>query len=92
MVDLQTANVDLLNSVQFQDLPTLKGDSSVQVWSVPGVVRDHVGFNNSRPPFQNNPNLQRAIAWVFASLSRITMATPAGVPPPLTWTEKPRAS
>ena len=89
VVDLQTGNVDLLNSVQFQDLPTLKSDSSVQVWSVPGVVRDHVGFNNSKPPFQNNPNLRRAIAW---AVDRQTIADqllygygqPAQIPVPST--------
>ncbi len=89
VVDLQTGNVDLLNSVQFQDLPTLKSDSSVQVWSVPGVVRDHVGFNNSKPPFQNNPNLRRAIAW---AVDRQTIADqllygygqPAQIPVPQT--------
>jgi len=89
VVDLQTGNVDLLNSVQFQDISTLKSDGSLQVWSVPGVVRDHVGFNNSKPPFQNNPNLRRAIAW---AVDRQTIADqllygygkPAQIPVPET--------
>jgi hypothetical protein len=36
--------------------------------------------------------LQRAIDWVFAALSRMTMSTPAGVPAPLVPTAKPSAS
>jgi peptide/nickel transport system substrate-binding protein len=89
VVDLQSGNVDLLNAVPLKDVSTLQNDSSVQVWSTAGVVRDHVGFNNAKPPFQNNPNLRRAIAW---AVDRQTVADqllyglgkPAQIPVPET--------
>src|SRR5690349_12349928 len=89
VVDLQSGNVDLLNAVPLKDADTLKSNSRLQVWSVAGVVRDHVGFNNSQAPFKDNPNLRRAIAW---AVDRQTIADqllygwgkPAQIPVPET--------
>jgi peptide/nickel transport system substrate-binding protein len=89
VVDLQSGNVDLLNAVPLKDADSLKQNSRLQVWSVAGVVRDHVGFNNSQAPFKDNPNLRRAIAW---AVDRQTIADqllygwgkPAQIPVPET--------
>ncbi len=89
IVELQSGNVDLLNAVPLKDVSNLQQDSRVQVWSVAGVVRDHVGFNMTKPPFKDNPNLRRAIAW---SVDRQTIADqllyglgkPAQIPVPET--------
>jgi len=89
IVELQSGNVDLLNAVPLKDVSTLQQDSRVQVWSVAGVVRDHVGFNMTRAPFKDNPNLRRAVAW---SVDRQTIADqllyglgkPAQIPVPET--------
>ena len=72
-----------------KDVTTLQSDSHVQVWSVAGVVRDHVGFNMTKPPFKDNPNLRKAIAW---AVDRQTIADqllygygkPAQIPVPET--------
>jgi len=89
VVDLQSGNVDLLNAVPLKDADSLKQNNRLQVWSVAGVVRDHVGFNNSQAPFKDNPNLRRAIAW---AIDRQTIADqllygwgkPAQIPVPET--------
>ncbi|HEY1293510.1 MAG TPA: ABC transporter substrate-binding protein [Chloroflexota bacterium] len=89
VVDLQSGGVDLLNAVPLDQVGTLKQDSSVQVWSVAGVVRDHVGFNMTKPPFQDNPNLRKAIAWsvdrqTIADQLLYGLAKPAQIPVPET--------
>ena len=89
VVDLQSANVDLLNAVPLKDVDTLQKNSRLQVWSVAGVVRDHVGFNNSAPPFKGNPNLRRAIAWAvdrqtIADQLLYGLGKPAQIPVPET--------
>ena len=89
VVDLQSGNVDLLNAVPLKDVSTLQQDSSVQVWSTAGVVRDHVGFNNAKPPFKDNPNLRRAIAWAvdrqtIADQLLYGLGKPAQIPVPET--------
>src|SRR5207302_2160707 len=38
VVDLQSANVDLLNAVPLKDVDTLQHNNRIQVWSVAGVV------------------------------------------------------
>jgi peptide/nickel transport system substrate-binding protein len=88
VVDLQSGNVDLLNAVPLKDVGTLQKDSSVQVWSTAGVVRDHVGFNNSKAPFKDNPNLRKAIAW---AVDRQTIADQPGMtwPRPSPFTTSP---
>jgi peptide/nickel transport system substrate-binding protein len=63
VVNLQTGSVDLLNEVPFKDVKTLEGDANLKIYRIMGVVRDHVGFNMSKPPFKDNPNLRKAIAW-----------------------------
>jgi len=65
VVELQTGNVDLLNEVPFKDVKTLSSDANLKIYQVMGVVRDHVGFNMSKPPFKDNPNLRQAIAWAI---------------------------
>lgn len=89
VVDLQSGNVDLLNAVPLKDVDTLQKNNRVQVWSVAGVVRDHVGFNNSAPPFKDNPNLRRAIAWAvdrqtIADQLLYGLGKPAQIPVPET--------
>jgi peptide/nickel transport system substrate-binding protein len=89
VVDLQSGNVDLLNAVPLKDVGTLQKDSSVQVWSVAGVVRDHVGFNMTRAPFKDNPNLRKAIAWAvdrqtIADQLLYGLGKPAQIPVPET--------
>ena len=89
VVELQSGNVDLLNAVPLKDVDTLQRNTRVKVWSTAGVVRDHVGFNNSKAPFKDNPNLRKAIAW---SIDRQTIADqllyglgkPAQIPVPET--------
>jgi len=89
VVDLQSGNVDLLNAVPLKDVGTLQQDSHLQVWSVAGVVRDHVGFNNSAAPFKDNPNLRQAIAWAvdrqtIADQLLYGLGKPAQIPVPET--------
>jgi peptide/nickel transport system substrate-binding protein len=89
VVDLQSGNVDLLNAVPLKDVGTLQKDSSVQVWSVAGVVRDHVGFNMTKAPFKDNPNLRKAIAWAvdrqtIADQLLYGLGKPAQIPVPET--------
>jgi peptide/nickel transport system substrate-binding protein len=89
VVDLQSGNVDLLNAVPLDQVSTLRQDSSVQVWSVAGVVRDHVGFNMTQAPFKDNPNLRRAIAWAvdrqtIADQLLYGLGKPAQIPVPET--------
>jgi peptide/nickel transport system substrate-binding protein len=89
VVDLQSGNVDLLNAVPLKDVSTLQRDSSVQVWSVAGVVRDHVGFNMTRAPFKDNPNLRKAVAWAvdrqtIADQLLYGLGKPAQIPVPET--------
>ncbi len=65
VVELRTGGVDLLNEVPFKDVAALEKEPRLRVYRVMGVVRDHVGFNVSKPPFQNNLNLRKAIAWAI---------------------------
>jgi peptide/nickel transport system substrate-binding protein len=89
LVELQSGNVDLLNAVPLKDVSNLQTDSRVQVWSVAGVVRDHVGFNMTKPPFKDNPNLRRAVAWAvdrqtIADQLLYGLGKPAQIPVPET--------
>jgi peptide/nickel transport system substrate-binding protein len=89
VVDLRSGNVDLLNAVPLDQVSTLRQDGSVQVWQTSGVVRDHVGFNMSAPPFKDNPNLRKAIAWAvdrqtIADQLLFGLAKPAQIPVPET--------
>ncbi len=84
VVELQSGNVELLNEIPFKDVETLKSDANVTVYAVDGVVRDHVGFNMEKPPFKDNPNLRKAIAWAINRDSIVKdimygLATPAQV-------------
>jgi peptide/nickel transport system substrate-binding protein len=65
VVELQTGSVDMLNELPFKDVKTLQADANLKVYQIMGVVRDHVGFNMSKPPFKDNPNLREAIAWAI---------------------------
>jgi len=65
VVELQTGSVDMLNELPFKDVKTLSADANLKVYQITGVVRDHVGFNMSKPPFKDNPNLRQAIAWAI---------------------------
>jgi peptide/nickel transport system substrate-binding protein len=52
-------------------------------------VRDHVGFNMTKPPFQDNPNLRKAVAWsvdrqTIADQLLYGLAKPAQIPVPET--------
>jgi peptide/nickel transport system substrate-binding protein len=89
VVELQTGSVDLLNELPFKDAETLAADANLQVFRILGVVRDHVGFNMSKPPFQDNPNLRKAIAWAIdrqtiADSIMFGLASPAQVAIPTT--------
>lgn len=89
VVELQSENIDLLNAVPLKDVGTLQSDSRVQVWSTAGVVRDHVGFNMTKAPFKDNPNLRKAVAWAvdrqtIADQLLYGLGKPAQIPVPET--------
>lgn len=89
VVELQTGSVDVLNELPFKDAETLAADANLQVFRILGVVRDHIGFNMSQPPFQDNPNLRKAIAWAIdrqtiADSIMFGLAQPAQVAIPTT--------
>jgi peptide/nickel transport system substrate-binding protein len=89
VVELQSGNVDLLNAVPLKDVDTLQRNSRVHVWSTAGVVRDHVGFNMTKAPFKDNPNLRKAIAWAvdrqtIADQLLYGLGKPAQIPVPET--------
>lgn len=84
VVELQTGSVDLLNAVPAKDVETLEADPNLTVYRIMGVVRDHVGFNMEQPPFKDNPNLRKAIAWAIDRQTIVDsilfgLATPAQV-------------
>lgn len=65
VVELQSGNVDLLNTLPSKDVETLKADANIAVYAIDGVVRDHIGFNMEKAPFKDNPNLRKAIGWAI---------------------------
>ena len=88
VVELQTGSVDLLNELPFKDVKTLEADTNLKVYRITGVVRDHVGFNMEKPPFKDNPNLRKAIAWAvdrqtIADSIMFGLASPAQVAIPI---------
>lgn len=64
LVELKTGNVDILNEVPFKDIKGLEQEPGIKVHRTNSVVRDHLGFNVTRPPF-NNKLVRQAIAWAI---------------------------
>lgn len=64
LVELKTGNVDILNEVPFKDVKSLEQDANLQVFRTNSVVRDHLGFNTTKKPFDNKL-VRQAIAWAI---------------------------
>lgn len=64
LVELKTGNVDMLNEVPFKDIKGLEKEPNVQVYRTNSVVRDHLGFNVTKKPFDNKL-VRQAIAWTI---------------------------
>lgn len=61
LTNLQTGEVDWIDTVPPQQLGALEGDSSVEIMRVPGGDYHYFALNQTREPF-DNPDVRRAIA------------------------------
>jgi peptide/nickel transport system substrate-binding protein len=59
---LQTGEVDGYDLVEPQDIPTIQGNSDLQILDRPAFNVGYVGFNISMPPL-DNPKVRQAIAY-----------------------------
>jgi peptide/nickel transport system substrate-binding protein len=64
LVELKTGGVDMLNEVPFKDIAALEKEANLQVYRTNSVVRDHLGFNVGRKPFDDKL-VRQAIAWAI---------------------------
>ncbi len=53
LVELKTGGLDFIGNVPYKDVAELEADPNFKVYRVLGVVRDHLGFNVTKPPFDN---------------------------------------
>jgi peptide/nickel transport system substrate-binding protein len=61
VVDLETGTVNLLNSVPFDRIQELEKNPKVNILQANGYVRDTLGFNDTKKPF-DNPLVRRALS------------------------------
>jgi peptide/nickel transport system substrate-binding protein len=61
VVDLETGAVNVLNSVPFDRVQELAKNTKVNLLQASGFVRDTLGFNDTKPPF-NNPLVRQALS------------------------------
>jgi peptide/nickel transport system substrate-binding protein len=73
LTNLQTGEVDWIDSVPPQNLEDLEGDDSVVLERVPGGDYHYFALNQAREPF-DNPDVRRAIAM---AIDRATIAEAA---------------
>jgi peptide/nickel transport system substrate-binding protein len=73
LTNLQTGEVDWIDSVPPQNLEDLEGDDSVVLERVPGGDYHYFALNQAREPF-DNPDVRRAIA---TAIDRATIAEAA---------------
>jgi peptide/nickel transport system substrate-binding protein len=73
LTNLQTGEVDWIDSVPPQNLEDLEGDDSVVLQRVPGGDYHYFAFNQAREPF-DNPDVRRAVAM---AIDRETIAEAA---------------
>jgi peptide/nickel transport system substrate-binding protein len=84
VVDLETGAVNVLNSVPFDRIQELQKNSKVNVMFADGFVRDTLGFNDTKPPY-NNPLVRQALSMAIdrATIVKTIMfgfATPTSDP------------
>ena len=53
LVELKTGGLNFIGNVPYKDVAELEADPNFKVYRVLGVVRDHLGFNVTKPPFDN---------------------------------------
>lgn len=64
LVELRTGGVDLIGNVPYKDVASLERDPQFKVYRQLGVVRDHLGFNVTKPPFDNK-YVRQAMCWLI---------------------------
>lgn len=63
LVELQTGGLNFISNVPYKDIAELENDPNLQVYRILGVVRDHLGFNVTKPPF-DNPKVRQAMGYL----------------------------
>ena len=53
LVELKTGGLNFISNVPYKDVAELEADQNIAVYRTLGVVRDHLGFNVTKPPFDN---------------------------------------
>jgi peptide/nickel transport system substrate-binding protein len=53
LVELKTGGLSFIGNVPYKDVAELESDPNLKVYRTLGVVRDHLGFNVTKPPFDN---------------------------------------
>ena len=61
VVDLETGAVNVLNSVPFDRIQELQKNTKVNIMTADGFVRDTLGFNDTKAPY-NNPLVRQALS------------------------------
>ena len=72
---LQTGEADIINLVQPQDVPTIKGNSSLQILDRPAFNIGYVGMNQTFKPL-SNLKVRQAVAY---GLDRNAVVSPSTV-------------
>ncbi len=61
VVDLETGSANVLNSVPFDRVQEMAKNSKINLLQADGFVRDTLGFNDTKAPF-NNPLVRQALS------------------------------
>jgi peptide/nickel transport system substrate-binding protein len=64
LVELQTGGLNFISNVPYKDVAELENNPDVAVYRTLGVVRDHLGFNVTKPPF-DNPKVRQAMGYLI---------------------------
>jgi peptide/nickel transport system substrate-binding protein len=64
LVELQTGGLNFISNVPYKDVAELENNPDITVYRTLGVVRDHLGFNVTQPPF-DNPKVRQAMGYLI---------------------------
>jgi peptide/nickel transport system substrate-binding protein len=64
LVELKTGGLNFISNVPYKDVAELENDPNMNVYRTLGVVRDHLGFNVNKPPF-DNPKVRQAMGYLI---------------------------
>lgn len=63
LVELRTGGINFAGNLPYKDVAAVEQDPNIKVYRELGVVRDHLGFNVTKPPFDNKL-VRQAMCWL----------------------------